>query len=338
MSHIQDLLFDKDDKIDYAKLIKDYPWIFEKSKNCILSPDSDGLLCGLFMSKYLDWKIVGFYDGKIMVLKDGITVTDCIFLDMEIFRKNIRSIGHHMLLYNKMKKPASWFNFDKCIQPNNMRNYDGKNNFRLKYPLATIHLLIGILGSKIKIDVPESAICPLYFTDGTFNVLFKYPENVLNWLRFLRADEPTNPLHRIFENEHYSVVGLMRAMDSFFRERDKITITKERGDRMRISDKDGRLVNIVKDNERYKIKDDAKDRITKFINLLSKLTEWEFTESNWNWNNFNLYTFTKRDFEGDKKSVCNKNYDLFVLQNPLSWAMTSGNNIEYTLEEPDKIT
>ena len=31
-------------------------------------------------------------------------------------------------------------------QLNNLRNYDGYNDFRLKYPLATIHFLIGIVG------------------------------------------------------------------------------------------------------------------------------------------------------------------------------------------------
>ena len=58
MSTIEDLLNDKhNDKIDYESLLKKFPWINEKNKCCILSPDSDGLLCGLFLSKYRNWKI-----------------------------------------------------------------------------------------------------------------------------------------------------------------------------------------------------------------------------------------------------------------------------------------
>ncbi|WP_181180242.1 hypothetical protein [Candidatus Thermokryptus mobilis] len=35
-----------------------------KNKNkVIISPDVDGFLCGLLVSYYLDWEIVGFYDG-----------------------------------------------------------------------------------------------------------------------------------------------------------------------------------------------------------------------------------------------------------------------------------
>ncbi|OHA07836.1 MAG: hypothetical protein A3I44_01990 [Candidatus Sungbacteria bacterium RIFCSPLOWO2_02_FULL_51_17] len=97
-SRIQEMLAGRDDVIDYAAVIKKYPWLVQKDQNCILSPDSDGLLCGLFTSHYLNWKIRGFYDGKVMLLEKGFNVKDCIFLDMEIFRKGIRSVGQHMVM------------------------------------------------------------------------------------------------------------------------------------------------------------------------------------------------------------------------------------------------
>lgn len=338
-SKIQELLKGRDEQISYEELITDFPWILQKDQFCILSPDSDGLLCGLFMSSHLNWKIKGFYDGKIMLIEKGFTAKDCIFLDMEIFRKDIRSVGHHMVQFNKKRKPTSWDNFKDCIQPNNLRDYDGYKDFRLKYPLATIHFLLGIMGSKMPIKIPESAICPLFFTDGTFNVLFKYPENVLNWLNFLRAEEKDSPLQSVFENEKYSVFSLMKAMDDFFRQRDDISIENERGDRLRISDTDGNPVNIIKNNGSYDLGNDSVERISKFLKLLSRLTEWEYGQASWSWENFEMHKFTKRDFKKDTMSVCNRNFDEFIEnKNPLSWAMTSGNNIEYTLEEPDRFT
>ena len=78
------LLVDQNDRIIYENVIRQYPWIIERERNCILSPDSDGLLCGLFMQSVLDWNIVGFYDGKVMLLKDDIELGDCVFLDMEM--------------------------------------------------------------------------------------------------------------------------------------------------------------------------------------------------------------------------------------------------------------
>ena len=51
--------------------------------------------------------------------------------------------------------------------------------------LATIHMLLGLIGSKTKIDIPVSAICPLLYTDGVFKNLFNCPENCLDWLKYL---------------------------------------------------------------------------------------------------------------------------------------------------------
>ena len=336
-SRIQKLLEGRDNSIDYDELIKKHSWIVEKNVNCILSPDSDGLLCGLLMSHFLNWKIKGFYDGKVMVLEKGLSVKDCVFSDMEIFRKDVRSFGHHMLLFNRNSKPTNWENFENCIQPNNLREYDGLHDFRLKYPLATIHMLLGILGHKFKLEISEEAIAPLFFTDGTFNVLFGYPENVLNWLNYLKAKEENSPLKTIFLSEKYSVYKLMLEMDKFFRDRDEITIARERGDRLRISQKDGTPYNLEKHNSTYFISEEAVNRIKRFIQILSKFTGWKFKQENWLWKNFDLFRFTKRDFKGNNKRVNSQNYTELLNKNPLSWAMTSGDNIEYTLEEPDRL-
>lgn len=341
-SKIEELLKDKhDEKIDYDLIIKKHPWIVEKNKYCVLSPDSDGLLCGLFMSKYLGWKIIGFYDGKVAVINKKFLDKNPIFLDMEIFRKEVRSMGHHMLAVNKKHLPESWDNFENCIQPNNLRNYDGKNNFRLKYPLATIHMLVGIVSTKLKnIEVPESSIPPLFFTDGVFNVLFSYPENVLNWLSYLRINEGWHPLKKVFENDKYTVFNLMKEMNEFFRERDSISISKQRGDRLKISQKDGEPINIerIEGNDTCNISEDAKERIEKFLNLIGNSTSWNYNSLDWDcWKGMQFYKFTKRDFKADNKTITISNFKEFIDKNPLSWAMTSGMNIEYTLEEPDKM-
>jgi hypothetical protein len=197
-------------------------------------------------------------------------------------------------------------------------------------------MLMGIVGSEIDINTPESAICPLFFTDGTFNVMFGYPENVLNWLKYLRADEEESPLKSIFENTHYSTFSLIVAMDNFFRRRDLISIPNERGDRLRISTTGGEPFNIISiGNNQYKLNDSAKSRIIRFINLLSELTTWEYLPNKWCWDNFRLFKFTKRDFNG--RNLNGSSYNDVLSQNPLSWAITSNINMEYTLETPDRL-
>jgi len=80
-----------------------------------------------------------------------------------------------------------------------------------------------------------------------------------------------------------------------------------------------------------------KKRIIKFIKILSQLTGWIFKENQWTWSNYKLYKFTKLDFANRKIRLNNGTFNDFMSKKPLSWAMTSGQNIEYTLERPDKI-
>ena len=338
MARIQELLSGRNEKLDFYALLSQHPWIIKKNQNCVLSPDSDGLLCGLLMTHLFDWNVVGFYDGKVMLLNKELLASDCVFLDMEIYRSNIKSMGHHMVNLNKRLDVLDFKRFENCVQPNLMRNYDGKNDFRLKYPLATIHLLLSIVGKEVKIELPHSAIAPLFFTDGTFNVLFSYPENVLNWMDFLHITEINNPLYKIFCANELNPYKLMLEMDNFFRERDKISVSRERGDRLRISNPDGSTANCVEDFDKTtKISENAVERIVSFINLLSGLTSWKYKSSKWSWSNFQLFVFTKGDFKKDSLTLTNGNFISFLEKNPLSWAMTSSDNIEYTLETPSKL-
>ncbi len=339
MARIQELLSNKDDIINIEYVLEKNSWIKRHDQKCILSPDSDGLLCGLFLSHYLNWEIVGFYDGKIALIKENLSFynDDVSFIDIEIYREGIKSMGHHMLsLYNNTL-PGDWEKkFEQCIQPNLMRGYD-KKNFRLKYPLATIHLLITLLEKEIDIEVKDTAIFPLLFTDGTYNVMFKYPENVMNWWRFLGIEKNSRLLHKVFMDDTFSVYKLMLQMDAFFRKRDAISIPRERGDRLKISNTDSSPFNIEKTDDKFIIKEDAVVRIEKFLSILSEDTGWEYKQSNWNFKNFNLLQFKKTDFKSKGWTVKKDNWKKMLDLNPLSWAMTSGDNVEFTLEEPNKL-
>jgi len=328
MSKIQELPSRRTDSIDYGQLFGRFPWIIEKNLQCIISPDSDGLLCGLFMSNFLGWKIKGFYDGKIVLIDKEVSAKDCIFLDMDIFRKEIRSVGHHMVLYNKKRKPPNWDNYANCIQPNNLRDYDKYNDFKLKYPLATIHLLLAIVGQKIKIEIMDSAICPLLYTDGVFKNLFGYPENCIDWLRYLDAINPSNTLHAIFLNEYYSIHDLMLALEKFFKRIGGISKNKRGNDKVRISNSKGEAVNIAENTNGFIIKEDERKKSETFLSILSELTGWDYKKSDWLWDGFKLRVLIKKSAKPN-----NNNFEKMTGQNPVSWAMTSGSVIEYTLDE-----
>ena len=86
-------IVNSDGKLNYKMLVQQYPWIVERERKCILSPDSDGLLCGLLMQYFLDWDIVGFYDGKVLILKEGLRASDCVFFRYGNFQKFYQKHG-----------------------------------------------------------------------------------------------------------------------------------------------------------------------------------------------------------------------------------------------------
>ncbi len=315
---------DENQNLDYQKLIKDQPWIVQQNQACIVSPDSDGLLCGLFMSNYLNWEISGFYDGKILVIKKNIKPSTCVYLDIEIFRKEVKSVGHHMILYNKKCLPTNWTNLKNCISANNLRGFDMKNNFPAKYPLGTIHLLLAIIGQIEKINLPIDSLCPLLYTDGTFKNLFNYPDNCLDWLDFLGAKIDKTSLNDLFYSEHYTISRLMIALNNLFFELKKINNGKRGGDKIKISDKNGNLINF--DGSQFDQETQEKAKL--FLTLLEQKTGWKYLKTNWHWELFDIYRFQKGIIKPSQGR-----YNDLMSKNPLSLAMTSGNTLEYTLDK-----
>lgn len=304
--------------IDYLALIEKYPWIVENNKKCIISPDTDGILCGLFMSSFFNWEIVGYYDGKEMALKNGIEPSDCVTLDMEIYKKNCRSIGQHMLLYNKNSVPDNWDNFSNSINPNNVRGYDANKNFALKYPLATIHLLMCIARTKIEFSVPKSAVTVLLYVDGTFKNLLNYPENCISWLHFLNAKNeksPIAPLLNIFAAQRIST--MMHDLEKIFEEFRVIADGKRGGDKIKISE-----------IQNHCFAGNLRKRSEILIGFLSNMTGWNYKSENWAMDNLQVTTFKKGIIPVGKLN--GTIYSDLMNNDPISFAITGTKQIEYT--------
>ncbi len=337
---VSERVSEKRDRIDLDNVLSKYPWLHQEGLDAILSPDSDGLLCGLLMSHARSWRIRGFYDGKVLVCDSRIKPSQCVFLDMEIFRSGVRSMGQHMLMYNRNRIPDAWDNFDQCLSANNLRQHDGCHDFQLKYPFGTIHLLLLLVNHFRKIEIPRTAVAPLLFTDGTYHNLFRYTENSLNWLHYLRYDEANNPLYAIFSEDQYTLDQLMQGMNNFWRARDEISnVPGERGDRVAITPRGGDRSprNLEKHEGQYRLQQAPKERAEQFISLLSESTGWHYNPSHWSWGCWSKFLFSASSFQSDKLRINGNNFNALIDKRPLSFAMTSGQNIEYTLEEPDQL-
>lgn len=331
MPSARQLVASRRDLFDPGAVRTRYPWLVERDQDCIVSPDADGLLCGLFMSHHLGWKVRGFYDGKVLVCDHKVRARDCIFLDMEIYRHGVRSAGQHMLLYNKRHLPSNWSNFDGCASINNYRGYDANTEFALKYPFGTIHFLVAAVDGALPVTLPDTAVAPLLFVDGTYHNLFRYTENSLDWLRYLGFSHADNPLRRLFMEDQHTIHELMSLMDRFWEARDEFSVPGQRGDRIAITRRGGagEPQNLVIANgDHYDFDPAAKNRGERFLELLAQATGWRYEHGSWTWGSWRLAVFEK----GDMKNVTIPKFHAIMADNPLSFAITAGRQIEYTTD------
>lgn len=330
--------------LDYSKVLRDYSWITE-SHDIILSPDSDWMLCWLLLTNFTNCRVVWYYDWKIMLIKDGIDYNNCVFVDMDVNRSNIKSIWHHCVMYNKKLIPETFEYWTNCLQPNLMRNFDWANNFQQKYPFGTIHLLVCVLHHAWIIDnIRPEWIWPLLFTDWVWNNLFWYTENCLERIDFLWINNQDNPLYYHFCGNSHSFYDIMKWLDTFLRTRDSFNAqwyfnwteyvewwrNKRTWDKLKISKPNWEINNLVKEWNLYKIHDVEVFRIKWFIKSMASYINWEYIEDKWEWDGFVLKEFTKWDFSNSKLN--GKTYLDLMSKRPFSMAMTSWLNIEYTLE------
>ena len=323
------------DLFDANAAVGSYPWIIEDNHDCVISPDCDGLLCGLFLSHFQGWHIRGFYDTKALVLDHCVDPKKCIYADVEIFRENVRSFGNHMVLFNANHKPPTFdAQFNSCFSINNWRGHD-RRVFRRKYPFASIHALLAVAATRHKITLPISAAVPLLHADGAYKLLLQYTENTWDWLRYLTVNNPENPLHSVFHNPDLTVFQLMEQMLSFWHNRDEISETGQRGDRITITERggEGRVMNLTEYDSKgiklFRLEDGMLSRGERFLEILSDLTGWTYNPSHWTWFDWSLFEFDK-GVEEDMGRIAT--FNNMVAKNPLSWAITGGTTCQYTTE------
>jgi hypothetical protein len=185
--------------MDWERLLLEQEWLQQTDLPMVVSPDFDGLLCALLMSHYRNWRLCGFYDGrKLTLVMPPTHIREFVFLDMEIYRPSVRSVGNHLLQWHqKIKLP----NFNCAVNPNLLRGIT-KQEFGRKYPFATFHFLLVLLthmGVTIHLTLNPSLLAILLYPDSTHKVLLNYRRNVTDWLNWMDVKATTAPVGALFQ-------------------------------------------------------------------------------------------------------------------------------------------
>jgi hypothetical protein len=289
----------------------------QKHINIVTSPDLDGYISALLLSNRFNTTIVGFYNNRELLIKDGIKPKDCIFIDCDVLHPNIRSVGHHITDRDETNKAS--YN-KEGIQINNffgvsLESRLPKADFSFKYPFSTFILLSWIL------DITHSKFTKwqkflMLQADGVFNVVSNYSHSTAKWDEIMGG----------IVDSLYGKYGVKDIINHQGKYRDirKKSMGLETNGQGKGTEKIKRLVNSF--NQSTKQFDPKQ---LDFIKAIGEEIGYTYTSKKWDCcNDMNLYNFNSYE----KKSTAKKFFsDTTNSDTTLSFIYSnSGGKLNYT--------
>ncbi|MCX7718329.1 MAG: hypothetical protein N2111_08000 [Candidatus Sumerlaeaceae bacterium] len=184
----------------FDKWFAGYKWLSEYELPCIVSADLDGIACALLQISLLGWRAVGTYDGYKLCLFEPVTKIDwprVVFVDVEVLRRETRSIGNHMLTWNDMDAAQLAANLPDCANPNLWQGLHVENGFQRKYPFGTLPMLLaGAAARDASFDVSRTWLALALHVDSSFTNAAVYQDNALQWLAWMGSNCTSPGLER----------------------------------------------------------------------------------------------------------------------------------------------
>jgi len=178
-----------------------FPWLHQPNRQCIVSADLDGVACALLQSITLHWETVGTYDSKLLSLYvpvDRIDWDNVIFIDVEILRASIQSIGNHLFALDADDVEHLRSTLSNCANPNLWRGINVNDSFGSKYPFSTLPLLLAshaLRDNAFRLSRFWMAL--VLHTDSSFTNAAHYQANALDWLSAMDTDGRSPGLDRM---------------------------------------------------------------------------------------------------------------------------------------------
>ena len=186
-------------------IFKRYKWLKEKKRHFIISADYDGLICASFLSHYLNWNLVGFYDFNSIWLSEEAKKNKkkIIWVDLNILPKSGKSVGGQIVSING-ETPIG---FNTSCNANILANISA-NNFKNKFPFSTLLFLMWL--HNVEYNKKDIGQLLILHSDNTWMKIQKYPQNVNYWTKVLTQYK----WKKLFKN--INELDFEKKIDSFF--------------------------------------------------------------------------------------------------------------------------
>ena len=162
-------------------IIKQFPWLNEKNHQFIISADYNGLICASFLSHFLNWELIGYYDlESLWISKEKMeNYNDIIWVDLNILPKLGRAIGGHIVSLPRQTPTG----FQTSCNPNVLSNLTS-SDFQNKFPFSTLIFLLWLHNYQIKKTLFARLL--VLHSDDTWLKCQEYNENVNRWVNIMQ--------------------------------------------------------------------------------------------------------------------------------------------------------
>jgi len=304
--------------LDYDSFAHRFPWLLQESRKMIISNDFDGFLCAQLLHYLLGWEITGFYVGASAIWYDyefpEENLSGCVFVDIDINRNHIPSVGHHILKYSATDQTPG--HERNSLNPNIERNMYAKDRWKQKYPLGTVHLLIALYahaGFSIPLPCADDYLNLLWHADSAAINTARYFDNVMDWLATLLPQGTSSPIHHLYDDlRRTTAYEFLHRLNRFW---DKLSEEPYRYTR-------GQQPKITNPSDFEQL-----EQLERLLDFIQKATEWGPEPVRV------PHRYNVLQGRALNENVSQVGFNRALLTNPFSYAIiaSSGKGINYTI-------
>lgn len=149
----------------------------------VLGDDLDSLLSGMYLHQKFGWPVAGVYCGysqlwhpdDTRVFREKLVAGKLFAVDLDIYHAAVPSLGHHII---SLESGDELPGHSHSLNPNALRGFSIRAEFKRKYPLATIHFLLWLFGEK---PLSPEAELLVWLADSSYINAQQYRANVEEW-------------------------------------------------------------------------------------------------------------------------------------------------------------